>query len=96
MSEWQPIESAPKDGTRILVVWPGDTIGVAWWKTNPRLDREMDAKEAEAVAAFGWQASYFSDSDEMDDYDTSIPSAQPTHWMPLPAPPLASAQGEGK
>lgn len=35
MSEWQPIETAPKDGTRILMFHPRDdgdvNIRMAWW-----------------------------------------------------------------
>lgn len=30
MSEWQPIDTAPKDGTTILAV-DGDVIAVVWW-----------------------------------------------------------------
>lgn len=82
MSVWQPIESAPKDGTRILVLWPGNYVGIAWWKTNPRLIREPHA-----VVRNGWQASYFACSEELDDYEISMSENQPTHWMPLPSPP---------
>ena len=31
--DWQPIETAPKDGTKILVVWLGD-IEIATWDTD--------------------------------------------------------------
>ena len=30
-AEWQPIETAPKDGTRVLVVEDGE-YHVAWWR----------------------------------------------------------------
>lgn len=34
MSEWQPIETAPQDGSRILVVYEGLTRVAAWGKTS--------------------------------------------------------------
>lgn len=30
LTQWQPIETAPKDGERILVVWLGD-VDIAFW-----------------------------------------------------------------
>lgn len=73
MSEWRPIETAPKDGTLILLYVSGQFLGfgrsvnyvVGWmragdWVCDPRDD------------TFG-------------DPDTVHPT--PTHWMPLPEPP---------
>jgi hypothetical protein len=60
--DWQPIETAPKDG-KLVLVYAG-FIGIASyynWLGN------------------GWQ---WCDDGEGLPYDP-----QPTHWMPLPAPP---------
>lgn len=67
MSEWRPIETAPRDGTAILAAKP-NRIGVVLY---PIRARDQDGR---------WQA-YFGDGDWRS-YDP-----QPTHWMPLPAPP---------
>lgn len=64
--EWQPIETAPKDGTSILV-FP-DIKVTNWGYTR---DKQNE---------FGWIGCYSYTTDEYDTLD-------PTHWMPLPAPP---------
>jgi hypothetical protein len=60
--EWQPIETAPKDGTLILGV-KFDTDGQPW------------------LAAFEWIIAGIWDA-----YQWEV-DWEPTHWMPLPAPP---------
>jgi hypothetical protein len=69
--EWQPIETAPKDGRRI-VAWRQGYGWNGWevlrWKVNTRTGRE-----------------YFGDPLENDDYD--LADEQPTHWLPIPEPP---------
>jgi hypothetical protein len=71
--EWQPIETAPKDGTRVLAFWPnifghGNATQTESW-FGPRA---ADWGEACWQSAFEWD----------DGHNT------PTHWMPLPAPPV--------
>jgi len=75
MREWQPIETAPTDGTRFLAYRSGDDpedIGVVsiihrhdpgGALRNPKHNYET------------WVTDFGS------------PSTQPTHWMPLPEPP---------
>lgn len=71
MSDWQPIETAPRDYTHILI-WDSDRAMVARWGYSDLFDREP--KE--------W--IYGDCSGEYNDYQV-IDS--PTHWMPLPEPP---------
>jgi hypothetical protein len=68
--EWQPIETAPKDGRKILV-WP------YWSDGLPESVSWRDMKRTSGR----WEGS-----------GLFCTGASPTHWMPLPAPPLI--QGE--
>ena len=58
--EWQPIETAPRDGTELLLYQQEAGIQVSWWGHDP------DNQDT------GWVGS--------------VP--EPTHWMPLPEPPI--------
>lgn len=72
--EWQPIETAPKDGTQILI-W----ISAAWTRAQVRLVHWYDEWG-------NWQEG--ADPDPLTDEYCGIGSAVPTHWMPLPNPPV--------
>lgn len=76
VSGWQPIETAPEDGTEFLAYYPEGKIDddyenwipvVAIVKTDERCD--LDRLEGN---------TYFM-----------TPYGNPTHWMPLPPPPEA-------
>ena len=77
MSKWQKIETAPKDGTTVLLYpWPGQAHGVmvgVW----------------EAVDEYSeWHGKSFTFAGFVDDYYSQEPiDWEPTHWMPLPEPP---------
>lgn len=72
MKEWLPIETAPKDGTRVLL-WSLDA--------DPALMPvigEYDDDGPEPWGAAWWQ----------DPTTDHFPiDADPTHWLPLPGPP---------
>jgi hypothetical protein len=75
---WQPIETAPKDGTRVLAYWPDcygnhsacqvETWFGPWAKGNSQMVWQ---------SAFEWADGH----------------NEPTHWMPLPAPPAGEDRG---
>ena len=72
MSDWQPIETAPKDGSWVLL-GGGQHDANTWYGPGP-----------EAPAVVGrWDKGWFFanwDGDYRSEY------LIPTHWMPLPVP----------
>ena len=78
MIEWQPIETAPKDGTDILVYMPdvnlhGTPAFYQWCIVVAYWERHFDK----------WSTSHVSGCD----WDEDLVSNYATHWMPLPKPP---------
>jgi hypothetical protein len=68
--QWREIATAPKDGTRVLVMWE-------YWSADPFVAYFKHGRWNGEVAL----------SECSDD--------GPTHWMPLPAPPVALVPAEG-
>lgn len=74
---WQPIETAPKDGTHVIFA------------------TAYDGKIVHSVHSGAWGPAYDRGPNAwVEDYDYKI--CEPTHWMPLPQPPQADSQGEGR
>lgn len=72
---WQPIETAPKDGTRILFALP--YVWCGYW----RCERPVGMPDYRWDETWiGWTREAFEDR-----------PLNPTHWMPLPDPPAFSA-----
>lgn len=80
---WLPIETAPKNGTPVLLT-NGKTVAHGEWlhqEAYIRERRDLDGR--------------YIDQDEFDGFDgwvdwTGGMLPEPTHWMPLPPPPGAS------
>jgi hypothetical protein len=71
MTEWQPIETAPKDGSAILI-----------WPAQSALTGSTECMIISYVVRWhDWKEAWIEASGE--EYDTFYP----THWMPLPPPP---------
>jgi len=86
---WQPIETAPKDGSYILAWGPDFGCSIVRWfderKSGP-------VYGADSINAPSMQSGWIGDNEEVfstiEFPDGSvIKGAQPTHWMPLPEPP---------
>lgn len=79
MSEWQPIETAPKDGGDLLLWQPGAecSIVVGRWQSFTDADT-------------GEQSSWWAPADSLiSDVCGSLEDV--SHWMPLPSPPQTEA-----
>jgi hypothetical protein len=70
---WRPIETAPKDETPILAYCPNDLPTVYVIMWNSYMDTYRKKLYENWVEAGGEQYEVF----------------YPTHWMPLPEPPVA-------
>ena len=72
---WQPIETAPKDGTRILAF--GKTAAeIGGPSTFPQIEAASFCGESD-YPGFEWEIAGGGYANWM----------APTHWMPLPLPP---------
>ena len=73
MSEWQPIETAPKDGGDIILT-DGNSSHVGRWCDSDLPEypwRFLDSTYKLEDELNGWRAGKYG----------------PTHWQPLPKPP---------
>ncbi len=77
--EWQPIETAPKDGTFILAICSPE----AWCPVIVRWNNNV-VNDFGTVLEEGW-------GDEFKTYHIDGLN-MPTHWMPLPQPPKDNQQ----
>lgn len=97
MSEWQPIETAPKDGTPIIVLCkhkldrrlhppPGAmNVAVAWWG---KPDDHSYGGQPNAWCATETIVDVFSGSELTGSWEeVEFMGVDPTHWMSLPEPP---------
>lgn len=74
---WQTIETAPKDGTHILLWYP--------WTLQPR----KDAPPGHMYLARWCYQDYVGEDGWIDPTDDDYIGEGATHWMPLPKPPTA-------
>jgi len=80
--DWKPIETAPKDGTEILV-WRSDCgILLARWDAPENFLSDRECEElGESAEQYDWLYADFVAGGRMEG------SEVPTHWQPLPDEP---------
>lgn len=79
-SEWQSIETAPRDGSAVLVmrdIWPGTASGRA---------EECNGHNTYVAEWWAQEGSNGEWVCYMDATADPICPVEPTHWMPLPKP----------
>ncbi len=88
---WQPIETAPKDGTTIDV-WRDGHRETVYWGFRPHCCGEMGQycdSDWHGEKEPGWVCSTFGEY-------VGTACAPFSHWMPLPPPPTkADSDGGG-
>lgn len=83
MNDWQPIATAPKDGTHVIVCDRSDD-SFPFSQRPPTVAHWFGPPDLPGLRSGGW---YLSVS-----YTEQPRLNWPTHWMPLPPPPAADGE----
>jgi len=83
VDNWQPIETGPTDGTVVLLYLPNTNEIITGSSSGHRSATTQKLLWEETLSGYGqdWDPALFDD---------------PTHWMPLPAPPATQDGEEGR
>jgi len=87
--QWMPIETAPMDGTRVLLYDPMSSglQFIGYW--DARFESEWDEEKDDWKYTGAWTAN------EVESFAyEELATLRPTHWMATPPPP-PSKEGEG-
>lgn len=84
ISTWQPIDSAPKDGTEILAYREDCGIFIARYTSCDAFcsEEEIEQMSEDDILKDDWFCADFLAGGRLEG------SEVPTHWMPLPEEPL--------
>lgn len=77
---WQPIDTAPKDGT-VVDLWAGERIINASWRSPEGVWDMEEFRQWCASELFDWRHG------GSPKWEISPIGKTPTHWMPVPADP---------
>lgn len=82
--EWQPIETAPKDGTQIIILACGMLVEVGCWAPHAHRDYPWAVAHGEEY--------YERLADVVVTEVNGYSEEAVTHWMPLPEAPKLEGQ----
>ena len=87
MTEWQPIDSAPTDGSRILCAFDDGSVGICKWVDTSR-DEDV------LVSEHGRRRTYERQRIPDGYFECEAEMYGPIAWMPLPEPPALGKEPE--
>ena len=81
MSDWRPIETAPRDGTLLLLLCGGEDDDFATeddvvWRTIGQNNFDHDENDEWQMAGWCWSHDHFTEG-----------NGTPVKWMPMPEAP---------
>lgn len=88
---WQPIATAPKDGTPVLLYENG-SVGLFYWGVDPSLTHNVKGQPMPPT----WVGVIIQSELNRSEIDAKIivlHGSDATHWMPLPAGPKVGPAG---
>jgi len=85
MSKWQPIETAPKDETHLLLFTSCHGIVEAWF--SPGFWSDETPLSPREYTGDVWVCADDAFQIEVELWDGHEDHGTATHWMPLPEPP---------
>jgi hypothetical protein len=95
LGAWLPIETAPLTGRKVILSYlnrnnKARTVMARWLTDEQAAETDSDG--------VGLEGGWYECIDNWDDYtEVAIHEGEPTHWMPLPAPPQApNGAGEAR
>ena len=84
MSEWQPIETVPREGAEFM---NAPEVLLCWWYPDSgpiiRIGRFFTETWRDKILRFKLEIDY----GDLGAHVFTATDDQPTHWMPLPEPP---------
>jgi hypothetical protein len=83
LGAWQPIETAPRDGTWLLLAGGECDYDESSDNKGRIVSAQWTTKRNSSTAKGHWQFAWY-DGGYYGEYEN------PTHWMPLPAPPVSA------